>query len=537
MLPDLPTAGPLPEAVANGRATLVLGPAFGHAVPALDLWSLVESIGERLPEIPGWDGLHLPARLTLCRTALGAAEFDAQLAEHLPSAEALAGSVSETHAALLSLPFQVVATTELDDLAAATLSHLGIPFAAIRDDEWQAPAARERRLVMLRGDRLLGPHPGPADLQQIAEQRPAVVAALRRRAARGPVLLYGFAAQDPQLDWLLETVLGGERRGGAWLVARQASGLWVDVWRERGVELCGHPTLADMDRQTRRFAEAVRALAAPAEDDAPTFALLAEAARAQTVSALTERFPWATLDGLEFERAAEQVDASSALRGVRHLAASHLPVPAGVAARLADLLGRAGRHPEARDALALAFDLPGPLDPTGEACVGRALVRREELERGRRHLERALAAGDPQDPWGRADELAWLVRCVLDRLERLEAAGRHRAALETLAAFLSGQASRLSLAALEPGEDEALGWTAYYINLRLGQILIAARAMAEQSAEIYAEQAIAMLERAVALHPEKPDPYRAARPLLAKDPERWQRMLAAAPPSVRRKVD
>jgi hypothetical protein len=53
-----------------------------------------------------------------------------------------------------------------------------------------------------------------------------------------------------------------------------------------------------------------------------------------------------------------------------------------------------------------------------------------------RSLRRALVEGDPKDPASRTAELAWLLRCVLDRVERLRERRRDRAARDLIHRFL-----------------------------------------------------------------------------------------------------
>ena len=541
MLPEFPTSGPLTDGVAAGHATLVLDLSFGRRLSSLDWWSLTETVREAQPDRPGWDGLHLGERLELCRQALGAETFAARVAEHLPTFEALRAEVDEFHRTLLE-PFQVVVTVGSDDLAAATFAALGQPFATISDDEWSRPLPGERRVVKLFGDALFGPHPGEGSVRRMPRERPRVTAALRARAAAGPVFFYGFSARDPQLDWLVDVVFGGAGAGGAWLAARQASPLLSQAWEARGVRLVGGGTSAEIERQTTRFAKAVLARRRPAGDAVTTCRGLAADIAERMVEGVAQIAPWTAAAGPDVEAVDDAALVSDALQALEALALGGLPVPRGAAARAADVLGRCGRRRRAADALRLTLSLRGPLDATGEACLGRAFVRVGDHERGGLHLERALEHGPPTDRWARADELGWLSRCVLDRAERLRRLRRNRGVLETVAAFLSGQAPRLELAALDPGEDEARTRTAYYLNLRLGQVMILAGEMARSSAAIYANQAVELLVRAAQLQPEKPDPYRALRPLLTEpemetcDSSRWAEIVSAAPEALRRKL-
>ena len=157
-------------------------------------------------------------------------------------------------------------------------------------------------------------------------------------------------------------------------------------------------------------------------------------------------------------------------------------------------------------------------------------------------LQDALENRDPADTTSLADDLAWLSKSVLDRIDRLRARKRRRAVTELIGVFLKEQAERLSLAALDPGEDVDLRWSVYYINLRLGRVMVLASEMAQSSGEVYAAQAVNLLERAIELAPYKPDAYKILRPLLTDrryavaDPKRWMEIVGAAPAQVQRKL-
>ena len=113
--------------------------------------------------------------------------------------------------------------------------------------------------------------------------------------------------------------------------------------------------------------------------------------------------------------------------------------------------------------------------------------------------------------------------------------------IELVAHFLSAQSNYLHLVQSET-TDEAFARSIYYINLRLGRLMALASEMAENSASVYASQAVEMLKRAIGLMPEKPDGYKAIRPLLTDrryttvDPKLWMSLVASAPPAVQRRL-
>ena len=149
---------------------------------------------------------------------------------------------------------------------------------------------------------------------------------------------------------------------------------------------------------------------------------------------------------------------------------------------------------------------------------------------------------DDRSEVDRADDLAWLSRSILEQIDRLFERGRKRGVIELIASFLSQNADRLGLALVDPGEDELFKWSIYYINLRLGRIMGLASEMALSSGQVYAQQAITLLTRAIELVPMKPEAYKWVRPLLTdrrygtEDVKKWMALVASAPSSVQRRL-
>ena len=182
-----------------------------------------------------------------------------------------------------------------------------------------------------------------------------------------------------------------------------------------------------------------------------------------------------------------------------------------------------------------------PLDNDEElASLGRSLMRNGDDWRGYIALRRALLSGSLtiQD---QADSLAWVSKAVLSRIEDLMVRTHVRAATEQIAQFLNSFAQLLSLST-QNAEDEESKWSLYYINLRLGRIMMLASSMAGQSNEVYAQQAVALLLRTIDLVPEKPDGYKYLRPMLTDqnsptvNEEQWAQLLAKAPSTIQKKL-
>ncbi len=535
--------------LAANRGLLVLGPAFGAGVPVIEPQALLEGLRGQLPEGPTWEGLRPADRLELLATAMGADMLARALSEALPCAEALRGDVGAFHARLFALPFRVVVLTGLDDLGEATQAVVGGPWRVVcRDADLDAPRLPgERLLIKVRDDLRLGaPRLGRDALRRMSRTNPRLVACLRAEHGAGGALLYGFGPRSEALRFVFDDLLDAPA-GGCHVILRSGSGLWRAWWEARGTVVTASATVGELEAAVGQLGEAL-AQARPrisAESGAALVRLDAEARRAtaRQLDGLPglawAGLPRGALDALDEAVVPTVLDGLALLEAV---AERGLRPPALPAARAAELLSRLGHAEPAWRALRLA--VPALESDASEALgsVGRALSRLGEEDRARPYLERALEAGDPADRWARASDLAWLAKSVLDRIDRMRAAHRKRAVTEIIAAFLRSQADRLVLGRLDPGDDEHHTWSVYYINLRLGRVMALASEMAQASGRVYAEQAIALLTRAIELVPQKPDPYKAVRPLLSDrrfgvaDARRWMALVAGAPPDVQRKL-
>lgn len=174
------------------------------------------------------------------------------------------------------------------------------------------------------------------------------------------------------------------------------------------------------------------------------------------------------------------------------------------------------------------------------ASLGRSLMRNDDDWRGFILLRKALLS-EQLSLNEQADSLAWVSKAVLARIEELMMRGHVRAATEQIAQFLNTFASFLSIGNGDANDDESK-WSLYYINLRLGRIMMLASGMAGNSNKVYAQQAVNLLLRTIEFVPEKPDGYKYLRPMLTdtESPtfnlKRWDDLLNAAPPAIQKKI-
>ena len=535
------------DGLVAGRGVLFLGPDFAHRVDELDIDQLLESFRAQLPDASGWETLSREDRFTLCGQSMGTDAFARVACDRFPSVEALGVAVSPFHRQLLSTPFPIIVDACLHDLAEATLRRIGSRVRALSEDADLVlrPDALpgERTLVKLRGNLWLNDVSLTIDqLRQRPQKQPALFAYLRNAAVSGPVFFYGFAPNSPIVTWIRDIL--SPMSGAAVMASRIDNALWRQYWTGHGFEVVSAgATVALEERVSRLLGE----LEFGGSDDA--VAPIIEEATQVVIGHLARQdsLSWANQSPKELE----SLDADGiygvmgSMNLLSNLVSRGMPIPPRPAALAAEVCQRAGDLPAARRAVSMAvFAMADLADLDAVACgaIGRTLIRMGDADRSRPFLQDALKSGDEADTVSRADDLAWLSKSVLDRVDRLRARKRRRAVTELIGAFLKEQAERLPLASLEPEEDVDLRWSIYYINLRLGRVMVLASEMAQSSGEVYAEQAVNLLVRAIELAPYKPDAYKILRPLLTDrryavaDPKRWMEIVGAAPAQVQRKL-
>ncbi|MFZ4735581.1 MAG: SIR2 family protein [Bradymonadia bacterium] len=559
----------LVQAVAEGRAVLFVGAGFSHNVTGLDWAALLETLKPHISDTSGWDHLDQLDRAELYAQAHGRERLESELAALLPTADALADKVTEFHRTLLALPFPIIVTTNYDGLVEATLQALDEPYRLVVEEDEVAPALTVqdgcRLVVKMHGDLLLGDTVVLTrdDYLGYEERRPAMVSLLQSLFLSRTFFFYGFGLSDPNFLLIYNAVLRKQARGGgAWALMREPNALLAKYWQQHRVEVIAGNTYSDLERfvdvlgrEVHRHRRDRYDLTAVLENHFPdeqrAVAKLLEEVQERFVRQLErlEPFMWVRLPPHELEsyQVSEGDDAVGSFRVLRALELGGLPVPARVFASAAELLVKLNLPEDARasaEACLRVLRRNGErATPELRGSLGRVLGRLGDLDRARPFLERALVEGDPKDPASRTAELAWLLRCVLDRVERLRERRRDRAARDLIHRFLVTYVRFFDLAArVPPAEDEAWIWSSYYVNLRLGRLFSLASELAGQSGSVWAQQAIDRLCRAIELVPVKPEAYRMLRPLLVSprngkpEPRRWATVLGAAPTEVQRKL-
>lgn len=562
--PHLP--GPLVDAVAREQAVLFIGAGFSHGVTGLNWDQLLEALRDRLPDARGWGRLDALDKAQLFVQAHGRRSLERALANMLPGPMALRQAITDTHRALIGMPFPVIVTTNYDGLIEATLADLDIPFRVIVDNDEVAQAASlqddVRLVVKMHGDLLLGDTIVLTrdDYLNYETTRPAMVTLLNSLLLSRPFLFYGFGLSDPNFHLIYHAVLRRNARGGrAFALMKEPNDLMARYWASRGVTLVSGATYDALEAMIRALHDEVRRLQS-SEWDLPAVLrahfgtdsdeivqLLDDVQR--RFSDRVRRFAPLLSPNPDTGRLPPMPDSATeeilgAFRALKALVKAGCPVSPATLHQAGDLLARLALDDAAREALELAMSLTRRTSLKAtislRSSLGRVLSRLGAYDRAQIYLERALEEGDPDRPWDRLCELSWLCRCVQARIDTLRGAHRPAAAAEILLAFIDRYSGMMAMLDVAPPPEDGDFWAAYYANYRMGCLRALAAEQLSVHPEIHTRLAIELLARAIQMAPHKRAPYEAVRPLLitprcvAPDHHRWAQILDDAPLEIRR---
>ena len=400
----------------------------------------------------------------------------------------------------------------------------------------------EKTIVKLRGDLWTeDPAFSTEHLQKRMEANPGLRRLVSRWVHEGPVVFYGFSIIDPVFE--LFSRVFGPLPGTTIVATRIDNSLWRQQCRTLGLHGIDAATWSDVERKIITMCETI----SPATSLPDVSALTEEVGEVVSRHLATNPLlVWAHRPRNEIEALpAEEISTvKESVRFMSSLMDRGILVPAVPAGLAAEICMRAGDQPLSRQAMGLsvaAMIHPGCFAANAASAVGRTLNRMGDHIRARTYLEWALEVRDPDDHEARADDLAWLSRCIIQEIDTLKSVGRLRAVMELIAGFLREQASGVELAQMN-SDSPTTQRSIYYINLRLGRIMAMAAQMAQATGNVFAEQAVNLLERAIEMEPAKPDGYKAIRELLTNreyqtaDTKRWMTLVAGAPPAVQRRL-
>ncbi len=532
------------SALAQGKGTVVLGPIFSRGLDALDIDQHLDELQSDLNDPSGWENLDRECRLKLASVDLGSDTIRAGLAEFYPSISSLEPLLKPFHSKLLSLNVTSIVDLSFHELSAAVLKSQDRRYRYITQDadlvDQSHSLPGEIDIFKLRGDLWLSEAALTIDqLRRRLADNPGLQRLLSDRLRREPVILYGFTPNDPLLRFMVEHFT---LSGTTVLCLRITNRTWRQYWMSEGLQVVDASTSTELENRVSDWCDVLQETADISDLDD----LIAEVGDTVVLRlAGSEQLEWAKRPRAELDHL-NSVELQSVKQSVRFLSAlteRNLLIPALPAALAAEICMNSGDLPLARQALEVAtkaIDGHVNKDADAMAAVGRTLIRMGDSHRSMDYLTAALHTKGRSDE-SCADDFAWLSRCVLQRIDQLRKNGRKRAVIELVAHFLSAQSNFLHLVNNHT-DNESFGRSIYYINLRLGRLMALASEMAEQSASVYASQAVEMLKRAIELKPEKPDGYKAIRPLLTDrryttvDPKLWMTLVGSAPPAVQRRL-
>jgi hypothetical protein len=536
----------LREALSAGRGTLVLGPAFSNGLEPLDILNFADTTGEQLVDRSGWDNLSLDDKHKLLLQGLGHAVTSQLLANQMPTPKALGQFVREFHEDLLKLPFSVVIDGTLNDLAQATLSKTDQRIRLLSRDQdlVTRPNALpgEKTLVKLFGDLWTDdPAFSTEQIEKRAAANPGLSRLVTAAVSQGPIVFYGFSIIDPVFQ--LFGRLFGPLSGTTIVATRIDNALWKQQGRSLGFHIIEAATWTEVERKIGLLCGTI----------SPDISLPDISQLTRDVDQLVAQhlgtnplLHWAHRPVSELENLpSEEIDTvKESVRFMSALAERGILVPGVPAGLAAEICLRAGDLPLSRQALELSVSSlirSDEIEANAASAIGRTLNRMGDHCRARTYLEWALSARSASETDARADDLAWLSRCVIQEIDDLNGVGRARAVMELIANFLKEQAQGVDLAQIE-SEEPTTRRSIYYINLRLGRIMAMAAEMAQATGNVFAEKAVELLVRAIEMEPGKPDGYKAIRVLLTNreyataDSKRWMSLVAGAPPAVQRRL-
>ncbi len=536
----------LKEALSAGRGTLVVGPAFADGIEPLDTVVLINKIGEQLVDRSGWDNISLDEKKKLLVQGIGHAVTSQLIANQTPTPRALSSFVRGFHENLLRLPFSMVIDATHHDLVQATLAETNQRVRLLSKDADLVTRPNtlpgEKTLVKLFGD-LWTEDPALTTDQiekRIAEQ-PGLNRVLTAAVNRGPIFFYGFSILDPIFQVICR--LFGPLPGTTIVATRFDNSLWRQQTRSLGLHAIDAATWSDLERKVGTLCSEI----------SPRLSLPNISNLTQEVDEVVAKhlatnpiLQWAHRPASDLENlSSDEMDTvKDAVRFMSALAERGILVPGVPAGLAAEICLKAGDLPLSRQALELAVSAlvrADEIEANAASAVGRTLNRMGDYVRARGYLDWALKSRGEDEISAKADDLAWLSRCVIQEIDDLNGVGRARAVMELIAGFLREQAQGVDLAQTV-SDDPITQRSIYYINLRLGRIMAMAAEMAQASGNVFAGKAVELLVRAIEMEPGKPDGYKAIRGLLTNreydtaDPKRWMSLVAGAPPAVQRRL-
>lgn len=528
--------------LARGKGVVFLGPDL--FLPSMNYAQgvVLDEIRGCLADSTGWEHCDEDKQLALALTDLGYGSLAQKMSAGFPYLE-LQSDGGELAKCLSNFkPKYIIDLNFHNALETLAIKTSMLSRRVTQDDDLKPHISVNvpNTFYKLRGDLWLDNAAMTVDhLAKKMEENPKLHREISGLCQLHPVFLIGFRPQESLFRWIRSTFLKNSETVVACFVSSNRN--WKKWCQGLGISILCAPTRTELSQKLSVFFE--ESVVEPSESLQTISMSIAKDSQKRTRNL-------DHLDWLETARSGTRDDIKEArakLLPILHEwvglhESGYVVDPTAVCQAIA-FQTRAGFSGDAEQFVESALKMveSWPLEKSGAlGSLGRSLMRLGDDWRGYIILRKALLLGT-LDAREQADSLAWVSKAVLTRIEELMLRTHVRAATEQIAQFLNTFAQLLSLSG-EDAEDEESKWSLYYINLRLGRIMMLASSMAGQSNKVYAQQSVSLLLRTIELVPEKPDGYKYLRPMFTEpnspmyNPQQWEKMLDDAPPSIQKKL-
>ncbi len=524
------------------RGLVFLGPDL--FLPSLNYsqTAIFEEIRESVSDSTGWEFCDEDRQMSLAMTDLGAQAVAEKLALSFPYLEVQSDGGELARSFNRYRPQYIVDLNYHNALESFFIQQNQIIKRVLTDKDLGVNYTQNipATCYKLRGDLWLDHSCLTTEqLSQKLQKNPNILKNIKGLCRSEPIFLIGFNPQSSLYRWILDTFVDEDSLVLSCFVSSNRN--WKKWCHNLGHSTLCAPTRTELTQKLSLFFEDNTRI----DHDVITQAKNAIARDCTKRTKGIDQLQW--LDAARTGNRQEIRDARDSIEPICQdwvgLYQSNLLVDPSPLCRAIAFQTRSGFSKDADVLMDLTLEMieSWPLDREESlASIGRSLMRNGDEWRGYIALRHALLSGHLESK-DQADSLAWVSKAALARIEELMIRGHVRAATEQIAQFLNTFAQLLSISANDATDEESK-WSLYYINLRLGRIMMLASGMAGQSNLVYAQQSVTLLLRTIEFVPEKPDGYKYLRPMLTDplsptfDLEKWALLLEQAPATIQKKL-
>ncbi len=524
------------------RGIVFLGPELFLPSLSYSQTTVFEEIRESLSDSTGWESCDEDAQISLAITDLGVQAVAEKLALSFPYLEVQTDGGELGKSFNRYRPRQIVDLNFHNALESFFIQQNHVIKRVVNDRDLSTTYSDSETptCYKLRGDLWLDQSSLTIEqLNQKLLKNPKTRKNIRALCRKEPVFLIGFNPQSTLFRWILETFLDEDSLVLSCFVSSNRN--WKKWCQNLGHSTLCAPTRTELTQKLSLFFE---------DNTRVDHDIIRQVKTSSARDGIKRMKSIDQLQWLESARTGNRQEIRDARESIVPICQdwiglyqSNLPVDPAPLCRAIAFQTRSGFSKDADVLIDLTLDMieSWTLDQESSlASIGRSLMRNGDDWRGYIALRQALLSGH-LEPKDQADSLAWVSKAVLARIEELMIRGHVRAATEQIAQFLNTFAQLLSISANDATDEESK-WSLYYINLRLGRIMMLASGMAGQSNLVYAQQSVTLLLRTIEFVPEKPDGYKYLRPMLTDsasptfDQNQWDVLIEQAPPTIQKKL-